>query len=1031
MSDDAPMPAPAARRRGGRSKAKATEAASTPTDPPSAPAEARPRARKPKRSKASPASTTEASEVAVPSEPATAADSSTPDARRDGDLDLLAPLSEPTIIRIRGARTHNLRDVDLDVPRGKLTVITGPSGSGKSSLAFDTIFAEGQRRYVESMSVKARHVLAQLPKPDADLIEGLSPTIAIAQDPPGRNPRSTVGTATEIYDYLRLLFARVGRVYSHRTGELMQRHSIEDMVEAGLALAEGTRFSVLAPVARDAPGDHSDLLEGLRRRGFVRVAIDDEVRDLGEDIDLDPIERHSIEVYVDRLKRKEGIRGRLADSVETAAELSGGLVRLLPLDGDAMEFSQHFSELSSGITYPEITPSLFSFNSPAGACPRCDGLGQRRVVEPRRLVPEPRKSLADGALHPWAGRGSGPHTKKITAVAKALGVRMSTPWKTLPAEAQIMFIEGSGDTLVEGLRKPFEGVRPWVERRIAEVQDKVERRPHDDDGAASLDELLHYTERQTCEECEGQRLRIEARMVRVGEHGIHALSTMPLHDLRTALDGLKFSGDDEEEIASTVLSRVRQRLAFLIEVGLGYLALDRTMMTLSGGEAQRIRLATQVGAALAGVTYILDEPSVGLHPRDNARLVRILLRLRDLGNTVIVVEHDEDTMRAADRIVDMGPGAGVGGGQVVAQGTLDQILAHERSLTGAYLSGRMTIPMPERRRAPTHGSVVVEGATGNNLHDVDLRVPLGLFTCVTGVSGSGKSSLIVDTLLPEARNTLNGALGHGLPHRRVVGLSRLDKVIFVDQSPIGRSARSNPATYTGLFADIRQVFSHLPAAKLRGYGPSRFSFNVAGGRCEACHGEGVRRIEMHFLADLFVTCRTCGGTRYNRETLAVALRGKTIAEVLAMSVAAACDFFVAHPSIRAKLEVLRDVGLGYLGLGQSATTLSGGEAQRIKLARELARKATGSTLFVLDEPTTGLHMSDVRQLLGVLHRLVDDGNTVLVIEHDLHVIRSADHVIDLGPEGGDDGGAIVVTGTPEQVARHPTSHTARFLRESV
>ncbi|MCA9650178.1 MAG: excinuclease ABC subunit UvrA [Myxococcales bacterium] len=1000
------MPAPAARRRGGRTKPEQAEDEAVPT----AKKKTAGRAKKAPR-----ASTKRAPEPEL-EPPASALD--------DG----LPTLSEPTVIRIRGARTHNLQGVDLDLPRGKLVVITGPSGSGKSSLAFDTIFAEGQRRYVESLSVSARQFLSQLPKPDADLIEGLSPSIAIAQDPPGRNPRSTVGTATDIHDYLRLLFARVGQVYSHRTGRPMQRHSLEDMVEVALAQPEDTRFSVLAPVARDAPGDHRALLDSLRRRGFVRVAIDDEVRDLGEEIDLDPLERHTIEVYVDRLKLKEGIRGRLADSIETAAELSGGVVRILPLDGEPIELSQRYAELEHGITYPEITPSLFSFNSPEGACPRCGGLGSRRVVDPGRLVPDEGKALGDGAIHPWSGRGSGAHAKRIAAVARAHGAVMTTPWKALPVELRVTLIEGSGEP-VPGLGKPFEGVRPWVERKLADAEGKAER-PDEDEAPAALDELLAYTEERPCEECEGQRLRLEARMVKVGEHGIHELCTMPLPRLRQALDALRFD-DEREEIAAAVLERVRQRLAFLVEVGLHYLTLDRTMMSLSGGEAQRIRLATQVGAALVGVTYILDEPSVGLHPRDNARLVRILLRLRDLGNTVLVVEHDADTMRAADQIVDMGPGAGQGGGRVVAQGSPVELLRHEGSLTGAYLSGRLRIPVPPQRRSPRGPALVLGGARGNNLRGVTLRVPLGLLTCVTGVSGSGKSSLVIDTLLPELRRELNGAMGRGLPHKGITGLRHLDKVIYVDQSPIGRSARSNPATYTGLFSEIRQVFSQLPAAKIRGYGPARFSFNVAGGRCEACQGEGVRRIEMHFLPDLYVTCRACGGTRYNRETLAVALRGKTIAEVLDMSVAEACDFFVAHPALRAKLEVLRDVGLGYLALGQSATTLSGGEAQRIKLARELARKSTGSTLFVLDEPTTGLHFGDIRKLLEVLQRLVDEGNTVLVIEHDLDVIKAADHVIDMGPEGGDGGGEIVVTGTPEQVARHEGSHTGRFLRAAL
>ena len=919
-------------------------------------------------------------------------------------------------IVVRGARTHNLRNVDLDLPRDALVVITGPSGSGKSSLAFDTIFAEGQRRYVESLSVAARQVLSQLPKPDVDLIEGLSPAVAIDQGARPRNPRSTVGTVTEIDDYLRLLYARVGEVYSHRSGEKMQRHSIQDMVEAVLALEPGTRFSILAPVVVGKPGDHAALLDELRREGFTRVAIDDEVRDLGEPQTLDPQQRHTIEVYVDRLKLKDGIRGRVADSIEIAARLASGVVKILTVDGQTLRFSERFADHEHDLAYPELTPSLLSFNSPAGACPHCDGLGTRFTPDLELVVPDARKSVEAGALAPLTGRTGAAVRKQALAV---LGSQGDTAWKSLPAETKLVVLEGSGTAVPEGLKKPFEGVLPWMRRRLVDEED------HEDDDAELARGLKNFFVDTVCTACDGARLRLEARMVKVDGHGLHEVARWPLRDLRRWVQGLTLGGADGE-VAQVVLAQVEKRLGFLDGLGLGYLTLDRRARTLSGGEAQRIRLATQVGAGLVGITYILDEPSIGLHQRDNDRLIEALHELRDLGNTVLVVEHDEDTMRAADWVVDMGPGAGVLGGQVVVAGTLEAVCAHPESATGRYLSGRETGPAPAAWRGRTP-SFTVHGATGNNLRDVTVEFPVGRLTCVTGVSGSGKSSLVVDTLLPEARRTIAGALRRGLPHGGVSGLDAFDKVVHVDQSPIGRSGRSNPATYTGILSDLRAVFAQLPEAKLRGYTASRFSFNVKGGRCEACKGEGVRRIAMDFLPDLFAECDTCKGRRFNPETLAVTLRGKSIADVLAMSVAEAYDFLVAHPSMRAKLEVLRDVGLGYVPLGQSALTLSGGEAQRIKLARDLSRKATGRTLYVLDEPTTGLHFVDVALLVGVLQRLVDAGNTVVVIEHNLDVIARADHIVDLGPEGGDGGGAVVASGTPTQVARCKDSHTGRVL----
>jgi excinuclease ABC subunit A len=980
----------------------------------------------------------------------------------------LSRIRPPAAIKIRGARTHNLRDVDLDLPREALIVITGPSGSGKSSLAFDTIFAEGQRRYVESLSASARQFLAQLPKPDADLIEGLSPTIALSQENRARNPRSTVGTTTEIYDYLRLLFARIGEVYSWRSGAPMRKHSVEEMIDSIEALPERSKFSVIAPVVREAPGDHRELLEDLRRQGFVRVAIDDQLRDLDEDIELEPEQRHTIEVYVDRLVLKPGIRSRLAQSIELALRVAGGRVTILPLEGDPLEFADRYTDFEHGLSYPELTPGLFSFNSPEGACPSCGGLGHRRVFDPRRLIPDPSKSIKEGAIVARGlGSGSGGWDHALAALAAHYEIDLYAPWADLDELDQLTILQGSGAELIPPLDaeapskpksarsqskksprsrskprsnkatskqapkqaesdpgEPFPGVIPLLEQRLADAESRADADP-EHGTLADLDPLLSEVR---CHACEGQRLRIEARHVKIAGRNIHELARMPVAELHEFLAGLARTSLDVErgEIAEAILGQALARLAAMIELGLAYLDCDRATMTLSGGEAQRIRLATQIGSALVGVTYVLDEPSIGLHQRDNARLIAMLERLRDLGNTVIVVEHDADTIRAADHVVDMGPGAGVLGGEVVFAGTVAALLDDRRSRTAAYLSGRARIERPTPRRKPDAWIEIV-GARGHNLRNVDVAIPLAQMTCVTGVSGSGKSSLIVDTLLPEAARRLNRAHAWGLEHDAIRNLERCDRVVAVDQSPIGRSPRSNPATYTGVFTELRNLYAQTNEARVRGYGPARFSFNVKGGRCEHCHGEGQRRIEMHFLPDVWVTCRVCEGQRYDRETLAITYRGKHIAEALALPVAEAVDFFANHPSLRAKLEVLRDVGLGYITLGQSATTLSGGEAQRIKLARELARRRGGNSLYILDEPTTGLHFDDVRQLLEVLERIVDEGNTVVVIEHDLEVIKCADWVIDVGPEGGAAGGQIVAAGPPELVAKAPESITGRWL----
>ncbi len=940
-------------------------------------------------------------------------------------------------IQVRGAREHNLKNIDVDIPRDRLVVITGVSGSGKSSLAFDTIYAEGQRRYVESLSAYARQFLGRMEKPDVDYIEGLSPAISIDQKGPGRNPRSTVGTVTEIYDYLRLLFARVGHPHCPKCGQEIAQQTVQQIVDSLLALPRDTRLMIMSPIVKDRKGEHLSVFDDLRKAGYVRVRVDGSIRDLSEDFVLDKYKMHTIEAVIDRVVIEgDGQEGRLADSVETALKLGGGVVLVQIVDGEEMLFSEHFACVRCGISLGEIEPRTFSFNSPHGACPVCTGLGVKLEVDPELVVPNKSLSIAEGAIQPWARSGSmSPwYSSTLESVANKYGFSVNRPVSQLTAEQMNLVLYGNSGRMVTMRHETqlgriyeyesrFEGVIPNLERRFRETESEYIRA-----------EIERYMNSHPCPACNGKRLKPESLAVTVADRNIAQVSSMSVEQAMAWLERLGGDGRQsalsqrEQVIASQVLKEIRSRLTFLRDVGLDYLTIDRASSTLSGGEAQRIRLATQIGSGLMGVLYICDEPTVGLHPADDYRLIQTLQKLRDLGNTILVVEHDEAMMRAADHIIDMGPGAGERGGKVVVGGTLNDVMGCPESITGAYLSGRRSIPTPSHRRRGSGKDIVIRGARQNNLKDIDVRIPLGMLVCTTGVSGSGKSTLIADILYRKVAQILYRSRERPGDCDAIEGLEHIDKVVEIDQSPIGRTPRSNPATYTGTFTPIRELFATAPEARARGYRPGRFSFNVKGGRCEACGGEGYIQIEMQFLPDVTVPCEVCKGKRYNREALEIKFKGKNIAEVLGMSVDEALEFFASFPKIKNKLETLRDVGLGYIKLGQPATTLSGGEAQRVKLSAELSRRSTGRTLYILDEPTTGLSFEDAAALLNVLHRLVDGGNTVVLIEHNLDMIKNADYIIDLGPGAGDRGGYVIATGRPEDIAEVESSYTGQYLK---
>lgn len=930
-------------------------------------------------------------------------------------------------IIVRGAKEHNLKGIDLEIPRDKLVVITGLSGSGKSSLAFDTIYAEGQRRYVESLSAYARQFLEQMDKPDVESIEGLSPAISIEQRTLSKNPRSTVGTVTEIYDYLRVLFARIGKPFCYKCGKEISSQTIQQMVDQLMELDEGSKIILFSPIIQDRKGEHRKELNQLRRDGFVRVKVDGTIMDLSEDIELSKNKKHTIDAMIDRLMIKDNVEKRLADSLETALNLSGGIVKIELNGKKEILYSEKCACADCGISYPEISPRMFSFNNPYGACPSCGGLGSKMYFDPDLIVPNRNLSIREGAILPWAKRKSIYYHQMLDALSRHYQFDIYTPFNNLPNQIQQILLYGSGEEKIDfyyddGSRRfshqrEFIGVIPNLERRFKET-----------DSPAIHQEIELFMNTTTCPDCSGSRLRTESLFIKIGNQSIHEITKLSVKESHSFFSHLKL-GNRDKIIAQRILKEIIERLKFLTYVGVDYLTLDRASTTLSGGEGQRIRLATQIGSSLVGVLYILDEPSVGLHQRDNIRLLETLKKLRDLGNTVLVVEHDEQTILSSDYVIDMGPGAGLAGGEVVCSGTPEKILKSNNSLTGKYLSHRLEIPVPPKRRKPGSRFLTIKGASENNLKKIDIILPIGLFTCVTGVSGSGKSTLVIDTLYPALAQRLYRSKERAGKVEEIDGLEFIDKVIDIDQTPIGRTPRSNPATYTGTFTHIRDLFARLPESRARGYKPGRYSFNVKGGRCEACSGDGIIKIEMHFLPDVHVTCEVCKGKRYNRETLEIQYKGKNIADVLDMTVNQTFAFLENIPPIKVKLQTLIDVGLGYIRLGQSATTLSGGEAQRIKLSRELSKRSTGRTLYILDEPTTGLHFADIHKLLEVLNRLTDMGNTVVVIEHNMEVIKTADYIIDLGPEGGDKGGKVVALGTPEEVADNKHSYTGHFLKK--